>query len=264
VWCYRPYYYDFRPAYSVVYVYGEPQTIYVEREAAPPTVVVQDAESQPAPTQVYLSEQEQLMDDILRGDAQKRQLAAQNIAKFKTIETAAVLIDVMINDMDPAVRQAAAKSLADIELPYGYEALVRAAQYELDENARTVAQTAADALKAKFGSELYLSPKMPPMNTGDPKLAKQLEDLRYGESDERKNAAGDLEKEKGTQATAALINALINDVDDKVRKEAAESLENINDRMALPFLKWSADNDPDDDVRDEAKDTVETLYNSIQ
>ena len=159
---------------------------------------------------------------------------------------------------------AAARSLAEIADPAAYEALLRSAAAEQEEDVRQAAQKAAERIKNLHGEEkLYVSPKMPPMNEGIVELGIYLEDLRYGTAELRRKAADKLQEYKGTQSVAALLDALVNDADEKVREEAAESLGDLGDRMALPFLKWSRYNDPDKTVRKKAEEAVEEIYHTI-
>lgn len=251
---YDPYYYGYYP-YGTTRVYVPSTTVYVEKP-----VVVE------APTQVYESPQQNLISQVLRDDDTARLSAARELALYKNISSVAALVDVLINDSSPEVRATAAESLAQITDPAAYPALLRSATAEEDEETvRLAALAGADTIKAQTDeSLLYVSPKMPPMNTGKPKLGEYLEDLRYGSREQREHAVKKLDDYRGTQSVAALINVLINDPVDEVREEAAETLGKLGDRMALPYLRWTRHNDPDKSVREDAKKAIEKIHNTIQ
>ncbi|MBN1844436.1 MAG: HEAT repeat domain-containing protein [Sedimentisphaerales bacterium] len=256
--------------YAYPYYYSYPPTIRVYSYTTPAPVIIQESAAPAAPavvneTPVYQTEQEKWIDKLMRDTEEERELAARELAQYHNTSAVAALIDALINDSGDPVRAAAAQSLGQIAEPMAYEALLRSAAIEQADEVRLAAETAANQIKALAGDkEIYVSPKMPPMNDGNEELGLYLEDLRYGDSKVRQEAADKLEDFKGTQPAAALLNALVNDVDAKVREEAAESLAKIGDRMALPFLKWSQYNDPNDDVRKDAEKAVEKIFRTIQ
>jgi len=218
------------------------------------------------PQQVYASRQAELFDQVLRDESEERVKAAVELGDYQDISSVAILIDVLINDADSVVRAAAATSLGKIGDTMAYEALLRSAEAEHEPQMQEAAQKASEIIKKAIetgGLYVYVSSVFPPMNDGKVELAQYLEDMRFGSDDVRGNAAKELVNYKGTQATAALLNALINDDNAGVRKETAESLGKIGDRMTLPFLKWSCDNDPDESVRKEADKAVEKIYDTI-
>ena len=166
----------------------------------------------------------------------------------------------MINDVEPTVRQAAAKSLGKIESPAAYEPLLRSVQAERDENVRYAASDAAGHIKDVYGSEnLPVSDEFPPMNQGKSELGEYLEQLRFGSPYEREKAAKKLIDHKGTQAVAGLIDALVNDSEKDVRQEAAKTLGSIADNIALPFLEAARDNDSAANVRHQADLAVQKI-----
>jgi len=235
-----------------------------------PSVVVREVEVVPvrpalvAPTAVYVSRQDRLIDELLRGSTEEeRRAAARELGDYNNVSAVAALVDALINDGSDQVRQAAARSLGEIGDPLAYEALVRSA--EADDQTAALAKQAAEAIANRAGRDsLYVSPRRPPMNTGDAKLGDRLQDLRFGDAKTRRDAAGDLHDYPGTQAVAALIDALVNDRDSDVRQEAAKTLGKIGDRMGLGFLKWSRDNDIEKSVQKDADKAVEKVYNTIQ
>ena len=213
---------------------------------------------------LQVSEQDQLIGQVLRDQDDQRIEAARQLRQFKDLRTVAVLVDVLINDGNAQVRATAAESLGEIADPAAYEALVRSAASDSDE-VRPSAEQALNRLQAQVDNDqLRLSPRMPPMNQGEEDLALYLEDLRYGDADARKKAAEKLRDFQGTQSVAGLINALMNDPYAHVRENAAESLGKIGDRMALPFLKYVQYTDSDKDVRKDAEKSIEKIYNAIQ
>jgi len=260
-------YYSNTYYYSPYYV----PTIRIYNTMTPPPVVVNRVEVARPPAQVVVEEvpvdvplEVKLIDTALREGAEDRRAAARSLSQYPKISSVAVLVDVLINDADAAVRSAAAKSLGEIGDPAGYEALLRSAAFELDEEVRVAAEAAAATIKAQVEEEeLYVSPKMPPMNTGDEKLGQYLEELRFGNAEIRKEAANKMEGYPGTQTVTALVDMLINDAADEVREEAAESLGALGDRMALPFLKWAQLNDPNESVREDAEKAIEKIYEKI-
>ena len=257
---YDPYYYDY---------FAYPRVVRVVTPA--PQVIVNQVGVPSSPTVTYTeaplrqTAQEKMIDNLMRGSNEERKLAAMQLGQYKNISAVAALLDALINDGSDEVRTAAAKSLSEISDPAGYEALLRAAAVEPLGDAKQAMEIAAERIRRTVGDEnLYVSPKMPPMNQGDEKLGQYLEELRYGNSKVREEAADALEKYPGTQTVAALINILINDYNSQVREEAAESFQKIRDRMALPFLKWAQFNDPDKEVRTDAEKAVEKTYHTIQ
>ena len=257
---YDPYYYDYFSYPQVVRVVTPAPQVIVSQVGVPSSPPVTYTE---AP--VRQTAQEKLIDDLMRATNEDRELAAMQLGQYKNISAVAALLDALINDGSDAVRSAAAKSLSAIGDPAAYEALLRAAAVEPLGTTRQEMEVAAERIRTTVGEEnLYVSPKMPPMNQGDEKLGQYLEELRYGNAKVREKAADALEKYPGTQTVAALINILINDTNSQVREEAAESFQKIRDRMALPFLKWAQLNDPDKEVRKDAEKAVKNIYNTIQ
>lgn len=257
---YDPYYYDYFAYPPVVRVVTPAPQVIVEQTGVPSSPTVTYTE-----TPVRQTAQEKLIDDLMRGSLEEREQAAQQLSQYKNISAVAALLDALINDGGAEVRAAAANSLGQIGDPTAYEALLRAAAAEPLGDTKKAMEAAAEQIRATVGEEnLYVSPKMPPMNQGDEKLGQYLEELRYGDAKSREEAADALEKYPGTQTTAALIDALINDTNSKVREEAAESFQKIHDRMALPYLKWAQLNDPDKEVRKDAEKAVKNIYNTIQ
>ena len=257
---YDPYYYDY---------FAYPQVVRVVTPS--PQVIVQQVGATPSPTVTYTeapvrqTAQEKLIDDLMRGTNEDRKLSAMQLGQYKNISAVAALLDALINDGSDEVRASAAKSLGAISDPASYEALLRAAAVEPLGSTKQEMEVAAERIRTTVGEEnLYVSPKMPPMNQGDEKLGQYLEELRYGNAKAREEAADALEKYPGTQTVAALINILINDYNSQVREEAAESFQKIRDRMALPFLKWAQLNDPNKEVRKDAEKAVKNIYNTIQ
>jgi hypothetical protein len=257
---YDPYYYDYFAYPPVVRVVTPAPQVVVEQVGVPssPTVTYTEAP-------VRQTAQEKLIDDLMRGANEDRSLAAEQLGQYKNISAVAALLDALINDGSDEVRAAAARSLGAIADPAAYEALLRAAAAEMLGDAKKEMEAAAERIRTTVGEEnLYVSPKMPPMNQGDEKLGQHLEELRFGNAKVREEAADALEKYPGTQTTAALINILINDYNAPVREEAAESFQKLRDRMALPFLKWAQLNDPNKEVRKDAEKAVEKIYGTIQ
>ncbi len=216
-----------------------------------------------APT-VHVSRQASLIDKATREGSEDRKLAARELSAYRNIASVAVLMDVLINDGNDEVRRAAAKSLGEIGDPTAFEALIRSASAEDSEQVRDEAVAAAEHIKRGASEEeLYISPKMPPMNTGKEKLGRLLEEVRFGNHEVREDAVKDLDDYRGTQSVCALIDVLINDPEEDIREDAAQSLGKIGDRMALPFLKWAQYNDPDKEVRKNSQKAVEKIYNAI-
>ena len=255
---YYPYYYPYYP--NTIRIYGSIPPVVVNHVNVNPVapVVVQ------SPT-VQVSRQSSLISKAIREGSDDRKQAVRELSGYPDIASVAVLLDVLINDGDDEVRRAAAKSLGEIGDPTAYEALMRSAASEQSERVRDEAVAAADHIKlAVSEQELYLSPKMPPMNTGKEKLGQLLEEIRFGNHEVREDAVKDLDDYPGTQSVCALINVLINDPEEDIREDAAESLGKIGDRMVLPFLDWALYNDPDDEVRKNSKKAIEKIYDTIQ
>jgi len=267
----RTYHY-YRPP---VYVYESSPRVIV-RESAP--VIVRESRPHletidPHPVRVaeykpvvtYIATQQDLIDELLRGEPEERMEATTKLSEHPNIRSVAVLIDALINDADARVRASAAHSLGEIGNPWAYEALLRSAQAEADEKVKQAAEQESEILKEKAETQnIYVSEVFPPMNTGEVKLGEYLEDLRFGEDNQREKAAEKLAKYRGTQTTAALIDTLINDEKGDVREEAAESLGKIGDRMALPFLQWAKEHDVDKATQDDAKDAIKDIHQKIQ
>ena len=206
-----------------------------------------------------------MIDSMLRGGPEDRKAAASGLGQYANINSVAVLVDALINDVETEVRAAAAKSLGEIADAGGYEVLLRAIAFEHDEEVVAAATEAAEIIKAKVSEEELpvVSAEMPPMNTGEEILGQYLEELRFGEAGVRKSAADKLGNYPGTQSVTALVDTLINDAHIGAREEAAESLGQIGDRMALPFLKWAEIYDPDKLVRDDAGLAIKKIYDKI-
>lgn len=256
-------YYDYYPYYHPVRIYETAPAViinHVEISSNQPALHTAQESDSPQKTQ-----QQKLIHTVLRNGANDRKKAARALSSYENMSSVAVLVDVLINDADSEVRAAAAKSLCDIADPAAYEALYRSAATESDEKVRQASQLAADLIKAKAGADrTYVSPEIPPMNEGEPRLADHLEELRLGSAQIREKAADEMDDYNGTQAVCALINVLVNDPDEDVREEAAHTLGKIGDRMALPFLKWAKFNDPDKSVRRTADEAVDKIYLTIQ
>jgi len=217
------------------------------------------------PVVTYIATQQDLIDELLRGEPEQRLEACAKLIEHPNIRSVAVLIDAMINDADARVRAAAAHSLGEIGDPRAYEALLRSGQAEEDEKVKLAAQQESKILKEKAKAQkIYVGEVFPPMNTGEVKLGEYLEDLRFGEDHQREKAAEKLAKYQGTQTTAALIDTLINDEKGDVREEAAESLGELGDKMALPFLEWAKKRDVDKATKDDAKDAIKDIHQKIQ
>lgn len=248
-----------------VWGYSDPYPVVVERQVIVNSNVVTEAVPAAEPERVYESDLQKYKEDILYGNDEVRREAAIQLAAYQDAPTVAVLLDTLINDASSTVRAAAAASLGTVGDPTAYEALRRSAQFEQDDSVKVAATNAAEQIKAKNNAEdLYVSSSMPPMNAGSEKLGKYLMNLRYGTVDERRDAADDLDSQPGTQAVAALINALLNDNDDEVRENAAESLGKIGDRMAIDFLAWSVAFDGQSSVQRRADKAIEKIKNTIQ
>ncbi|MCP4711101.1 MAG: HEAT repeat domain-containing protein [Planctomycetes bacterium] len=260
------YYYNYAPYYAPI--------VRIYNPVVPPTQVIIKEVAVASPTQqVVMQEpvvdeglplQTQLIEGALRDGGEGRKAAVRGLGQFRNLHSVAVLVDVVINDVDAEVRAAAAMSLGEIGDPAGYEALLRSAASEHEESAKLAAEAAMAQIKLIAGEDsVYVSPKMPPMNTGDVELGQHLEALRFGDDPSRKEAADNLAGYPGTQSVAALIDTLMNDARDNVREASAESLGKLGDRIALPFLRATQINDPDKSVREEASDAVEKIYDKI-
>ena len=259
------YYYNYAPYYApIVRIYNPvvPPTQIIVKEVAVAAPAQQVVYQEPVVESVPL--QTQLMGSALREDVDNRKTAVRGLGQFPNLHSVATLVDVVINDVDAEVRAAAAMSLGEIGDPAGYEALLRCAASEHEESTKLAAEAAMAQIKLTAGEDsVYVSPKMPPMNTGDVELGQHLEALRFGDDESRKEAAENLSAFGGTQSVAALIDTLLNDARDNVREASAESLGKLGDRIALPFLRAAQINDPDKSVREEASDAVKEIYDKI-
>jgi len=86
-----------------------------------------------------------------------------------------------------------------------------------------------------------------------------IDQLKYGDIEQRRQAAKELGYEDTLRALQPLIYALENDTDSTVRYHAAKSLGKLGMRDGLPALRKAADNDPDEVVRTEAQDAVDRI-----
>jgi hypothetical protein len=244
--------------------------VYVHRVVVSdePRVIVYDAPDVVVHDRVYLSRQERLIEELLRGDTDQREDAARELAEYDNVSAVAALIDALVNDVSPDVREAAARSLGKIESPFAYEALVRVAAIEDDEDVAEAAREAAEVIADEHDDdELTVSERWPEMTDPDAddlaKYGEYLEILRFGNANEREKAAGKLHDFPGTQTVAALIDAMINDANEEVREEAAESLGKVGDRLAMPFLNWTREHDPDKSTRKDAEEAIKKIRNTI-
>ena len=216
-------------------------------------------------TSLLGSQQERLTHTLLRGTRTERRLAAEDLGQFDNIAAVAALIDALFNDAVDNVRAAAATSLGETGDVRAYDALMRCSALEAEADVQAAAVAAAEQIESLAETdELYVS--RPPIQSHSDyeKLLGYLEDLRYGSADRRDRAAEKLARFGHTQATAALINTLVNDRDKDVRKEAAESLGKIADRMALPFLNTARFNDSSKSVQKKARQAIERIRETIQ
>jgi len=243
-------------------VVREPAPVVVEEPA--PTVV---REAEPAPVTksdvlsgAYFENQKNRMNDLIRSESPTvRAMAAEGLADQTPI--IAALIDALINDAESQVRGAAARSLGRLANPIAWAALKQSAKYDEEEAVRGESENAAKRIES-LGAERPEESALP-MNTGDEKLAEYMTDLRYGNADDRADAAEDLDNEKGMQAVAALINAVVNDKDAKVRREAAASLGKIGDRMAVPFLQKAAACETTEKTKKEMNKAIDRIREQI-
>ena len=211
---------------------------------------------------LWSSEQEKWINQALVGPPAEREAAVRELAGYETIASVAALMDALINDSEAGVRRAAAQSLGVVGDPATFEILWRSVEADGEESVRDAARAAAQKIAESYDLHKPQVAKFPPMNQGKMELGEYLEDLRLGGTSVRQKAAKKLRDHAGTQAVAALINALINDPDAKVREEAAESLGKMADRMALDFLKAARESDSEKDVREEAEEAVEDIYDA--
>jgi len=248
---YRPYrscYSYWRRPHRVIYIYEPATPVVIEERIVvqpPKRVIIQ-------PSSEYVSGQEKLIGELLFGETYQRTLAAEGLAQYRDIASIAALVDALVNDAESTVRQTAAESLGKIESPLAYEFLLRSAQAESDVNVKYASGAAAKQIKEVYGEKnLAVSDEFGPMNQGKAELGEYLEQLRFGSPHERTEAAKKLIDHKGTQATAGLIDALINDSEKDVRIEAAKTLGKTADAIVLPFLE-AAREDGEEEVRQQA------------
>ena len=207
--------------------------------------------------------QRRLINDLMRDTARSRQAAARELARYPNIATSAALIDALVNDAAPFVRVAAAKSLGELADTGAYIPLVRVVQFDDEALVREAAALAVQEIEYAYEPEelpqgFAYRPLNDPGAPGE-QLGDHLETLRRGRPDQRDNAVAQLGRFEGTQATAALIDALINDPDEYVRAEAARQLEELQDEMSLSFLLAAAGSDPTRLVRRQAQDAWQRL-----
>ena len=91
-------------------------------------------------------------------------------------------------------------------------------------------------------------------------IQRALVDLRYGDSDDREDAAKKLGKLRAVEGVNPLIRALLHDRDEDVRKKSAEALGKIGDPRAIEALEDAAQYDREDDVRKEARKALKKIY----
>lgn len=203
---------------------------------------------------------EQFLIEVVRHRATAdRLLAAQELAEHKQVTSVAVLIDTLINDRKTEVRIAAAQSLGKIGMPMAYEALMRVAETDTDDEIKETARQAAREIQETTRSKIEFSGKTYGPIHGAQKLPDYLENLIFGKSKIRRDAVQKLARYKSNRSVGALINCLINDSDEDVREAAAESLAQIGDEMAVPFLKASRVNDLEKAVRKAADKAIDKI-----
>jgi len=248
---------------NIIYRYGGPfvvptpiPPIIVERRPPKPVVL--------ASTPEYLTRSEFLIETVRSDATVDRRLAAQELAQFAGVTSVAALVSTLINDPDSEVRLAAVKSLEEIDSPLAYEPLWRSARIESDKKVRLAAQKAAERIKNQNNIHMETELSLPPVRHGQRELSQCLKEYRYGQAWIRNNAVKSMRNFKDTRSVAALIDALINDPDHKIRAEAAESLAEISDSLALPFLKEARTADNEKTVRKEADRAIENIQNTTQ
>ena len=258
--------YRYRPYRSCLSYWRVPHRVIYIYEPATPVVIEERIVVQPPkrviiqPSSEYVSSQEKLIGELLFGETYQRTLAAEGLEEYRDIASIAALVDALINDAESTVRQTAAESLGKIESPLAYEFLLRSAQAEIDVNVKHASGEAAKQIKEVYGEKnLPVIDEFGPMNQGKSELGEYLEQLRFGSPHERAEAAKKLIDHKGTQATAGLIDALINDSEKDVRKEAAKTLGRTADTIALPFLE-SARDDSEQDVQQQADLALKEIH----
>lgn len=261
---YRPYYYGGYP--GRYYLPWDRPRIEVETEysgvpyfepIAPIIVVEPQRQPRTLEQPSGFTSREQFLIDVVRHRATAdRLLAAQELAEHEQITSVAVLIDTLINDCSAEVRIAAAQSLGKIGMPVAYEALMRVAESDTDDEIKNAAQEAAMYIQGKTRSKIEFSGKNYGLIHGAQKLPDYLENLIFGKSEIRLQTVRKLAQYKSNRSVGALINCLINDSDQDVRKAAAESLAEIGDEMAMPFLEAARVNDLEKVVRKAADKAV--------
>ena len=78
-------------------------------------------------------------------------------------------------------------------------------------------------------------------------------------AEDRLAAAEQLADYKNVSSVAVLVDALLNDANERVRIRAAKSLEEINDSIAYEALRRSAEYDSEKDVRQAAASAAESI-----
>ncbi len=200
-----------------------------------------------------------------QGTASQRLKATRQLANYQDIKAVATLIDVLVNDAKENARKAAAKSLGEIADPKAYLALMRSEKFDNSSLVRDASSLAIDEIKHLTTAGVFpVDPLLLPMNDGRLELAKKLEILRFGIPQQRWQAVKAIEKFRGTQSVAALVNTLINDPHKTVRKEAAIRLGKMADPLSLPFLESAGNNDPDKSVQTKAKQAIKKIQNSLE
>jgi len=90
-------------------------------------------------------------------------------------------------------------------------------------------------------------------------IDKLIDALKYGDTQQRRDAARQLGYEGSLRALYPLTYALESDVDATVRYHAAKSLGKLGSHDALPALRKAIVDDPDEVVRSEAQDAVDAI-----
>ena len=214
------------------------------------------AQAQPVEptTMIRTDRHRRLIENLQRNATLERIAAAGELAEFPSMQSLAVLQDALVNDAVSDVRQAAAKSLGQIADHRSFIGLLRIVQYDSDEEVKSAADYALAEIR--FASDPALIPEdfqLRPLNHGRIGLAAHLEVLRLGSFRQRQKAITELIHYRGTQSSAAIIDALINDPSKAVRATAARQLAVQADDLALPFLEWAALNDPENSVQRRAR-----------